>query len=744
MRTDRVRAFAAAVILAALAATAVPAVADAPDAPAVADTPESRDAEPVGLSVLSNRADLISGGDALVRVNIPDGTSVDDLRVTVGRRDVTRSFSPDAPGRVTGLVKGLRLGQNQLTARLPDGRGARLTITNHPRGGPVFSGPQLQPWLCTTEDSGLGPAVDAQCNAPTQVSYLYQPEGADHGAYEPYDPANPPNDVATTRTDAGREVPYILRVEKGTLNRSIYKIIVLADPARPWTATRPQPAWNRKLMPAFGGGCGTMHKQTPPNDDALFGGAAANGAMQQPAVLAQGWMVTGTGLNTLNQNCNEVVSAEALMMLKEHIVETYGEIRRTVGIGGSGGSVQQLSIASAYPGLLDGIVPTQTFPDLWNMVWDASECYLLQHYFSAVSPHLWSSPAQQSAVTGKTGQLACGEFLALFSDAFDPQNRGVLRVGKGVRFGCELPPGKAYHPVINPTGPRCSVQDYQRAIWGSGPDGRTAVVYDNTGVQYGLAALRRGTITPEQFVDLNSKVGGFDNEGGITAERTSMSTTMAATMYRAGRTTDPRQLAQVPILDVRQVIFRDDPEGMSDMHQPYNSRVLRARLDAVNGHHGNLILWNIPPGNVDIPAVLAVDRWLAAVEADPSARPRAEKIVRNKPRDLVDTCWIDDQQVTDQAACARRYPVGSDPRIQAGSPWRQDIRKCRLKPLRRADYRAPFTDDQWSRLQVAFPSGVCDWTRPSVGYQPSIPWMTYAGGPGGQPLGRPPASVPFG
>ena len=33
---------------------------------------------------------------------------------------------------------------------------------------------------------------------------------------------------------------------------------------------------------------------------------------------------------------------------------------------------------------------------------------------------------------------------------------------------------------------------------------------DNVGVQYGLAALKSGSITPAQFVDINSAAGGVD------------------------------------------------------------------------------------------------------------------------------------------------------------------------------------------------------------------------------------------
>jgi hypothetical protein len=66
--------------------------------------------------------------------------------------------------------------------------------------------------------------------------------------------------------------------------------------------------------------------------------------------------------------------------------------------------------------------------------------------------------------------------------------------------------------------------------------------------------------------------------------------------------------------------------------------------------------------------------------------------------------------------------------------------KCQLKPLNPADYSVTFTVDQWARLQKAFPNGVCNWIKPSVDVQPTVPWLTYEEGPGGKPLGPAPVS----
>ena len=86
----------------------------------------------------------------------------------------------------------------------------------------------------------------------------------------------------------------------------------------------------------------------------------------------------------------------------------------------------------------------------------------------------------------------------------------------------------------------------------------------------------------------------------------------------------------------------------------------------------------------------------------------------------------------------------------AGDSITTDANKCQLKPLRQSDYsgRSTFTDAQWTELKNSFPRGVCDFTKPGVDQQPTIPWLTYQTGSGhviygGRPLGPPPASTPI-
>jgi hypothetical protein len=637
------------------------------------------------IRVLSNRADLISGGDALVEV------VARHPRVRLNGEDVTDRFTERRPGRWVGLVDGLRTGRNTLSTR-----SARITITNHPIGGPVFAGPQVQPWICGTVAAGLGEPIDAQCNAPTRYSFVYR--NALTGAFLPYDPASPPAPalIARTTTDQGRTVPYVVRIEKGTMDRGIYQVAVLHQ------------AWNHKLFAWFEGGGAGHHTQDPPP------------SVLNHTALSRGFMVGSSGLFVHASNINQVVSAEALMMLKERITEQYGEIRYTIGGGCSGGSIQQHVIASAYPGLLDGIQPTCSYPDLWTTATEVADCHLLINYFTRTSPQLWPNPAQRTAVDGHAVPANCQAWEATFSGVADPSRAA----------NCNLPPSRVYP---NPGGVRCSAQDYQKAIWGPRKqDGFAKRPGDNVGVQYGLRPLLAGQITPAQFADLNARIGGKDIDWRFQPGRTTADPGAAAIAYRSSQVTDARQLASVPIIDLR-------PHIEVEIHTSYHSYQLRAKLDRDNGGHGNQIIWTFPfsdlaGGPVPEKSFLLMDQWLAAIESDRGAGSKAAKVIRNKPGAAVDACWILGVKTTDAARCRAAYPYYADARIVAGAPFAGDIVKCRLKPLRRADYPVAFTDAEWTLVRQAFPTGVCDWTRRGVGQRPSTPWLTYAHGPGGHPL----------
>ena len=99
-----------------------------------------------------------------------------------------------------GSSSGLADGEHTLEVTAGD-ETVSLDVTSHPKNGPVFSGPHLEPWVCTTEAAGLGPATDADCDAPSKTTYSYR---STDGATKPLaDPAVLPADVATTSRSRG-------------------------------------------------------------------------------------------------------------------------------------------------------------------------------------------------------------------------------------------------------------------------------------------------------------------------------------------------------------------------------------------------------------------------------------------------------------------------------------------------------------------------------------------------------------
>lgn len=177
------------------------------------------------LTLLSAKPELVTGGKVLVDLAIPTGASAAALEISVNGASVAAAFAPDSdhPGHLVGLVTGLKEGANTLAASF-GGQAASTTITNY--GTAPLSGPALTPFNCQTESfvlpdgSKLGAALDADCRIATRVHYLYLPQGAAALKPLPSTSALPP-DTASTTTTAGVTLPFVVRVETGSMNRGI-------------------------------------------------------------------------------------------------------------------------------------------------------------------------------------------------------------------------------------------------------------------------------------------------------------------------------------------------------------------------------------------------------------------------------------------------------------------------------------------------------------------------------------------
>lgn len=731
------------------------------------------------ILVLSNRADLVSGGSALVQIKWPAGTNMAVTKIAVDGVNAKPMFALRADGRYTGLVTGLKLGQNVLTARAPGG-GAQIKIVNHPIGGPVFSGPQVQPWICaqttatqvtvtdpatgnsataTTRVSGLGSnPVDAQCNAAPRYTFYYMPKEREGGSctfnisganrcFEPFptvdNPATRPADasIADFTNDRGVTVKAIVRVERGAINRGIYELVSYFDPAQLSSAFAPPKGWNGKLFWTFGGSTANSRFQSAPASNAWDNNA-----------LRRGYISAVSSLTDHSLNANAVLAAESMMMIKEHIIKNYGEVRFTMGTGCSAGSILQHVIATMYPGLVNAIQSACSLGDQMTGRLENQDCGLLNNRYYNTANGSQLTNEQRAAINGHLTVGFCQSWVNSFLTVGTPSNAN--------NCGSGFPAALVYHPTLRPNGIRCSPLDSLGNIYGTYVDpydGNTKVPspVDSVGIMWGLKALRAGTITPEDFVRLNEGLGSYSLDyDWMPGVRVVGHPQAVQRAYQTGHVSDGRQLANVPI-----IMLRGNHGANSDVHMNWRAWQMRQRMLTDNGNGDNLVIWAhngsagshpSTTGALTKTSVDTLDAWLSAIEADASNDPLPTKVIRAKPSTAADFCiatngsteaQMADRLPLDSPSCPVKYQAS--PRQAAGGSIAEAVFKCSLKPLYFSDpdlAGITFSDAQKARLNAQFASGVCDWTKPGQGQGPSGTWTTFAAGPGGLPLGAAPAS----
>jgi Tannase-like family of unknown function (DUF6351) len=718
------------------------------------------------LKSISSRPNMVSGGDVLVEATAP-ARVLGSIAMFLNGRDVASAFRASfTAGILIGHIEGLDTGKNTLEMRSGGKRRAAIELTNHPISGPIFSGPHQEPFFCQTEAAGLGPALDKGCDAKTHVAYFYKSTAPENPGdvdiaelaktlspdernclvspcalfrylgFKNYDPAGPrPTDIAQTRTSEGHLVDFIVRRERGTINRAIYDIYFLHRPGErlpnPWSRT---PGWNGRLVYNFGGGC----------DD---GGGHHQGLLMLPspnplAILGQGYALASSSLTIGRNNCNDVISAETVAMVKERFIKQFGVPVHTIGWGASGGSIQQYLVAQNYPGLLDGIIPMSSFPDALTVVSPTTECLLLDRVFNT-SRMVWTNE-QKAVVSGYASWAVCSGDKSRGAGGWMSEIFWVSPAHCDSSVEKAIPGDMIYDRADNPHGLRCDLFDNQINVWGHDPaTGFARRALDNVGVQYGLAAINAGKINVEQFLDLNERIGGFDNDGEAVSSRTVANTDALRIAYKTGRVNSGSGgLSSVPIIDVRTYT-----EGQADIHDSVRSLVVRARLLAANGRADNQVILTFPftswsaaelqPNSLlftqEREVLRQMDIWLDNISLDSAPGTNLEKIARNKPRALVDACWTPDgakiaesPTMTGPGQCHDLYPPHGDVRLASGTPLAGNVLKCALKPVAREDYGQSLTAEQLERLKRIFPRGVCDYSRPGVMQSASAQtWQAY-------------------
>ena len=287
--------------------------------------------------------------------------------------------------------------------------------------------------------------------------------------------------------------------------------------------------------------------------------------------------------------------------------------------------------------------------------------------------------AARGGDSGRTGQVGCAA-------QFDgPTRRASARSSATTRgcgwtpttqAGCGLPAEQVYDRADEPR--RRALHDPglhgRRSSAGAPQDGFANRPYDNTGVQYGLRALRVGP-HHRRAVRRPQREGRRARHrlGAVQPARSRRRPRRRSTVaYRGGLVTDGRELAKrARSLDVR-------GQDNYEIHADFHTYAMRARLDRDNGHHDNQVIWTGARAQVGDPYSFDAGVHGSSTTGSSASRPTAatgslarEGAAQPAARRAVDTCWFEGRRVTDQSTCRAAFPYFGDPRIAAGRPARR-------------------------------------------------------------------------
>lgn len=658
----------------------------------------------VRLRVLSSAPEYVSGGDARIEVRTSPGLRDKlELWLNGSRLDVT--LVETAAG-LEGVISGLKLGANTLEVRHRSGDGQprdQLTLTNYPITGPIFTGPQQTPFVCTTIQGAVNkqPLVDSasppgypvrdvqgtllgysrDCSINTFVSYHYR---STTGALVPLptEGSRPPDMAQVTLTD-GRKVDFVVRREIGSINRFLYSIAMLAPAPGADNSTQSDTSmWNGKLLYWFQGGVAIGHSQ-----------GTVHGGSLNLDVLSRGWAIVHSSGNNTGTHYNMNLAGETAMMTKERFIERYGVPLYTVGLGGSGGAIQQYMIAQNNPGVLDGLLPVQSYPDMVTQTIHVGDCELLEHYMDATdrTNGKWRVTKNRSWLVGMNAEenpdggpnarvndalaplkIALGYSTAKGSTECVPAWRGLTPLAMNPWYG-QAPNQALYVPQSDIAAIRWTHYDDLRNVYGVDASGAARPTWDNVGVQYGLKSMRAGHITMEEFIHLNWNVGGWKHPSDMVQEgfpffgttqaeiakaltqpgyfdpwsvrnmrlatadapapRTAGDPIAMRAAYTSGHVYTGR--LDVPAIDHRQYMERE-----LDMHNSHQSFAVRKRVLQKMGNSDNLVVWftdttpGTPKASQSMQALDVMDQWLANMRRNPAAG-----IAGNKPAEAADACF---------------------------------------------------------------------------------------------------------
>jgi hypothetical protein len=648
---------------------------------------------------------------------------------------------------------------------------------------PTYADSLDYPFACRSERSKLGqPLVDNQdtigtavyeldaagnkngeivgyskdCSINTRVLYYYR--SRESGKFLPFE--EQADDVEEITID-GQAVPFVVRLEIGTINRHIYIIALLRGP----NDTHETPDlryWNRKLLYQLRGGVGIGRRQGRINPNYI--------PSRRSVELQQGYAVVHSTANQTSTSYDIELAEDTMARVKRHFTARYGEPIYTIGLGKSGGAIQQYLIGQNRPGLLDGGIAMYSYPDTVTQITRVMDCELLEYYFDVADADndKWKKWSQRSWVEGFNARDDLPNFFekmralqALSLGQWPSWSNGQTECTQSWRNLTPQVANPRYTYFASLFAPSVEEQvpftywDNQKRVYGTDENGLARRTFDNVGVQYGLAALKRRQITIAEFLDLNERIGGwrpavdmtrerFWNSGGAQSDLADLSvwghhnmTATASTDLPAPRSEgdiDAMKAAyrsgnvflgelSMPVIDFRHYL---EPE--LDMHHSLESFSTRLRMLRGQGHADSQLIWfaQLPYSPLG-DALHLLERWLENMRADENLT-----IADARPSDATDRCYDDTGQLLasgstvwdgawngkDDGACMQQYPMYSNPRLVAGDDFAGDIFKCYLQSVDAAIagglYAPVDVTANRDELQRVFPAGVCDYSRGDV------------------------------
>ncbi|GLX78338.1 hypothetical protein tinsulaeT_16780 [Thalassotalea insulae] len=646
-----------------------------------------------------------------------------------------------------------------------------IALGDHGPSESLYAGPNQYPFYCMTLNSDLGqPLVDNQlgygvpvyqdinkknviigyskdCNARSRIQYFVADQ--QNNIYQLNE------SIPTEQLNNGS----IFRVEQGTINRFIYTLVM------PVTSSEigdrlAQSQWNKRLIYQFNGGSGIGYRQ---------GRQLASKVIdRQLEQLRAGYAVISSSGNRTSYTYNMLLAEDTARRVKRQFVSLYGEPLYTVGIGGSGGGLAQYLIGQNSQGILDGLIPLYSYPDMITQTTYALDCDLLNNYFTfrADNRRKWRDWSKRQLIEGMNAlnnfpQRAAylqpmNQLLAGFVPNMPQGNSECINGYFGLSSFINNPQQGFIRNFFHPQVVKNTKWSYWQDIGyllGLDQQGYGLSTWDNVGVQYGLAALVANEISVEEFLDINQKIGAWKPQPQMTAEdlhtpfgrkipiwlslwgnqnitevvngvapRHQGSIMAMQAAYRSGQVFIGK--VSLPVIDVRHYLEND-----LDMHHVSASFYSRLRIDSAMEQHQHHVIWishkDYNPVNQ---AFNLMDQWLLALRGSTLA-----DVVAAKPEQLMDTCFdqqgdiiaqgegVFDGQWNQSATgmCEREYPMFSTSRIQAGANWAGDMFKCPLIPvteaIERGFYGQHLMTQHLGELKQIFPDGVCDYQERDLG-----------------------------